>query len=99
MFYAETPEEAPLVLLPTLMIGGNTALRGSNLESNKKATEMLELSASVGLESWIEGMRGSNREDGAERKRIPNCPESRRMNRNNYYLPRPVWPSLVGAST
>lgn len=56
MVYVGIPEQALPALPPTLMIGSNTALRGSNTGSKKEALEMLELAASMGVKSWIEEM-------------------------------------------
>ena len=52
---------------PMLMIGSNTALRGSNTGSMKEALEMLELAASVGLKGWMEEMPGSKCAEAIEK--------------------------------
>lgn len=52
--YVGIPESDLPPLPPTLMIGTNTALRGSNTGSKKEILAMLDLVASTGIKSWVE---------------------------------------------
>jgi alcohol dehydrogenase (NADP+) len=54
MIYVGIPESALPPLPPTLMIGNNSALRGSNTGSKKEVIEMLKLAADQGIKSWVE---------------------------------------------
>lgn len=54
MIYVGIPEGALPPLPPSLMIGNNSALRGSNTGSKKEVLEMLNLAADQGIESWVE---------------------------------------------
>lgn len=56
LIYVGIPEGRLPALPPTLMIGNNSALRGSNTGSKKEALAMLELAAKAGVKSWIELM-------------------------------------------
>lgn len=54
MIYGGIPESALPPLPPGLMIGNNSALRGSNTGSKKEVLEMLKLAADQGIKSWVE---------------------------------------------
>lgn len=56
MVYVGIPEGDLPALPPTLMIGNNSALRGSNMGSKKEVLKMLELAVKAGVASWIEVM-------------------------------------------
>lgn len=52
--YVGIPEANLSELPPRLMIGNNSAIRGSNTSSKKDILEMLELVKSKGIKSWVE---------------------------------------------
>ena len=54
LIYVGIPEANLSALPPTLMIGTNTALRGSNTGSKREVLEMLDLVVSKGIKSWVE---------------------------------------------
>ncbi|OBT64954.1 hypothetical protein VE03_05627 [Pseudogymnoascus sp. 23342-1-I1] len=54
MIYVGIPESALPPLPPGLMIGNNSALRGSNTGSKKEVLEMLKLAADQEIKSWVE---------------------------------------------
>jgi alcohol dehydrogenase (NADP+) len=54
MVYVGIPEANLPSLPPTLMIGNNSALRGSNTGSRKEVMEMLDLVVSKKIQSWVE---------------------------------------------
>lgn len=56
LVYVGILESNLLALLPTLMIGNTSALRGSNTGSKKEAISMLKLVADKEFESWVEEM-------------------------------------------
>lgn len=54
MVYVGIPEGDLPPLPPTLMIGNNSALRGSNTGSRKDVLEMMDLVISKGIKGWVE---------------------------------------------
>lgn len=56
LVYVGIPETALPSLPPTLMIGNNSALRGSNTGSKKEVLQMLELATKSNIKTWIEVM-------------------------------------------
>lgn len=67
MVYVSIPAGNLPTLPPTLMIGSNSALRGSNIGSKKKVLEMLELAVKAKVENWIEIMPMAECVDAIER--------------------------------
>jgi alcohol dehydrogenase (NADP+) len=67
MVYVGIPEVSLLVLPPTLMVGNNSALKGSNTGSKKEVLRMLELAVRAGVESWIAVMPMTKCVDAIER--------------------------------
>lgn len=54
LVYVGIPESALPAIPPSLMIGNNSALRGSNTGSKKEVSQMLELVTKADVKSWIE---------------------------------------------
>lgn len=67
LVYVGIPEAALPSLPPTLMIGNNSALRGSNTGSRKEVLEMLDLAVKSDVRSWIETMPMSMCQDAIKK--------------------------------
>lgn len=68
LIYVGIPEADLPTLPPPLMIGNNSALRGSNTGSRKEVLEMLELVKSKNIKSWIEEVPMSHCADAIKRQ-------------------------------
>jgi len=67
LVYVGIPESNLPSLAPSLMIGNNSAVRGSNIGSKKEVLEMLELVKKSSIISWIETMPMSKCVDAIEK--------------------------------
>ena len=68
LVYVGIPESDLPSLPPTLMIGNNSALRGSNTGSRKEVLEMLDLAVKTDVRSWIETLPMSRCQDAIEKQ-------------------------------
>ena len=68
LVYVGIPECNLPSLPPPLMIGNNSALRGSNTGSKKEVLELLDLVASKGIKSWVETIPMSQCSDAIRRQ-------------------------------
>jgi len=66
LVYVGVPESDLPSLPPPLMIGNNSAPRGSNTGSKREVIEMLDLVVSKGIQSWVEEIPMSRYSDAVQ---------------------------------